>query len=61
MFSNKRLELLSKYVADISKLFFAGGVLKEMLRETFDFGHLLVGFLLSVLLLTSAFFLQPRE
>lgn len=61
MFSDKRLELLSKYVADISKLFFGGGVLKNILLETFSFPHILINFFLSFLLLIGAFFLQPRE
>jgi len=61
MFSNKRLELLSKYFADISKLFFGGGVLKEILQDTFSFRHILISFLLSFLLLIGAFFLQPKE
>ncbi|MFQ6091285.1 MAG: DUF6722 family protein [bacterium] len=61
IFTPKRFELLSKYFADISKLFFGAGVLKQFLQKEPIFHEILIGLILSLILLGVAFFLQPKE
>jgi len=58
---NKRKELLSKYFADISKLFFGAGIVKQILTNQYDMMELTCGLIASLILLIIAYFIQPKE
>ena len=57
----KRKELLSKYFADISKLFFGAGIVKQILINQYDLKELIFGLAASLVLLVIAYFIQPKE
>ena len=60
MFTEKRLEFLAKFLSDLSKLFFATGVVKQFFSQQFSMGEILVGVVITIILFVLAFFIHPR-
>jgi len=57
----KRKELLSKYFADLSKIFFTTGIAKQLISTKYDLIELVFGLFASIIMLIIAYFMQPKE
>ena len=58
---DKRKELLSKYFADLSKIFFATGIAKQIMSSRYNMIELTFGLFSSMIMLIIAYFIQPKE
>jgi len=58
---DKRRELLSKYFADLSKIFFATGIAKQIIPGVYDLIEMVFGLFASITMLIIAYFIHPRE
>lgn len=58
---NKRLDLLAKYLADLSKLFFGAVVVKQFVDRHFNFLEFSIGIASAIALFIIAYFIQPKE
>ncbi|MEK6683406.1 MAG: hypothetical protein AABY46_01960, partial [Nitrospirota bacterium] len=58
---NKRLDLLAKYLADLSKIFFSAVVVKQFIERRLDLLEFSIGLLSAVSLFIIAYFVQPKE
>ena len=58
---DKRKELLSKYFADLSKIFFATGIAKQIISNSYDLIELVFGLFASITMLIIAYFIHPKE
>ena len=58
---NKRLDLLAKYLADLSKIFFSAVVVKQFIEPRFDIMEFGLGLVSAVSLFIVAYFVQPKE
>ncbi len=59
--TGKRRDFIAKYLSDISKLFFAAGVVKQFFGETWNVYELVIGVLSSAVLFAVALGFQPAE
>jgi hypothetical protein len=60
VFSEKRLEFLARFLSDLSKLFFATGVVKQFFGGEFSTAEMLVGVVISIMLFVLAFLIHPK-
>jgi len=58
---DKRKELLSKYFADLSKIFFATGIAKQIMSSKYNIIELTFGLFSAIIMLIIAYFIQPKE
>lgn len=58
---NKRLDLLAKYLADLSKIFLSAVVVKQFIERHFNFLELSIGIASAIALFIIAYFIQPKE
>lgn len=58
---NKRLDLLAKYLADLSKIFFSAVVVKQFLERQFNLSEFTIGLASAIVLFIIAYFVQPKE
>lgn len=58
---NKRLDLLAKYLADLSKIFFSAVVVKQFIERYFNFLEFSIGIASAIALFIIAYFIQPKE
>jgi hypothetical protein len=58
---NKRLDLLAKYLADLSKIIFAGVILKPLIERSIYFPEIIIGAISALALIMIAYFTQPKE
>lgn len=61
MFTAKRREFIAKYLSDISKLFFAGSVVKQFIDQVWSVPELLAGGIISLAVFGFAVVLHPKE
>jgi hypothetical protein len=57
---NKRLDLLAKYFADLSKISFSAVIVKQFLR-TFNLTEFIIELFSALVMIVVAYFLQPKE
>jgi hypothetical protein len=60
-FFNKRLDLLAKYLADLSKIFFSAVIVKQFIGGGFNAPELILGTLVTLLFIIAALMIQPKE
>jgi len=58
---NKRLDLLAKYLSDLSKIFFSAVVVKQFFEQHFDLLEFSIGLASAIALFIIAYFIQPKE
>jgi hypothetical protein len=58
---NKRLDLLAKYLADLSKIFFSAVVVKQFIERHFNLLEFSIGLASAIALFIVAYFVQPQE
>jgi predicted patatin/cPLA2 family phospholipase len=58
---NKRLDLLAKYLADLSKIFFSAVVVKQFIEHHFNPLEFTIGVISAIALFVIAYFIQPKE
>jgi uncharacterized membrane protein len=61
IFAPKRREFTAKYLSDISKLFFAAGVVKQFFGEAWNFSELILGVMISFIVFAAALVFHPAE
>ena len=61
LFMNKRLDLLAKYLADLSKIFFSAVIVKQFIGDGFNAPELMLGSLITVGFIIAALIIQPKE
>ncbi len=60
MLMNKRLELLAKYLSDLSKIFFSAIVVKQFIERQFNLLEFSIGLVSAIALFIVAYFVQPK-
>jgi len=58
---NKRQDLLAKYLADLSKLFFSAVIVKQFIEHQVSLPELLIGLSSAIVLFVIAYFVQLKE
>jgi hypothetical protein len=58
---NKRHDLLAKYLADLSKIFFSAVIVRQFIERQFNLIELTIGLSSAILLFVFAYFIQPKE
>jgi hypothetical protein len=60
-FVNKRLDLLAKYFADLSKILFSAVIVKQFIGAGFDALELVLGSFAALVFIVGAVLIQPKE
>ena len=58
---NKKVELLAKYFADLSKIFISAVVIKQFAEKDVNLAEVVIGFLFALITILIACMLQPKE
>lgn len=58
---NKRLDLLAKYFADLSKIIFSAVIIKQFIGDRFNTLELMLGSVSALVFIIVAFFIEPKE
>lgn len=61
VFTPKRREFVARYLADISKLVFAAGVVKQLFEKEFQLAGLLIGLGSSSVVFWIAYLFNPKD
>ena len=58
---NKRLDLLAKYLADLSKIFLSAVVVKQFIEHQLNLLEFTIGVSSAIALFVIAYLIQPKE